>query len=340
MVALAASSSAMCPASSCPAQCTQVLPQLRLVARADQHAGHAGPLQQPVDRDLRQRAAGVGGHLVHCVDHAVQPLVVHRRGEGGRLVQPAAGRPGLAAAQPAGEAAPAQRAPHDGAHALVQRQRHQLMLVVPADQGVIGLVGHVALQPQAVCRGQRLHQLPGREVGGADVAHLAGAHQVVQRAQHLFHRRHRVHRMQLQQVDVVGAQAGQRRMHAFDQVVARAAHVVGPRPAAQRQLGGDDGLVPPALERLAQDGFGGAIGVHIGGVEQVDAGLQADVDDAARGRCVGAAPGAEQRALATEGAGAKAQGRHVKAGAAERAVFHAMPLRWMRCSHCAGDGYR
>ena len=94
----------------------------------------------------------------------------------------------LAAADLAGEPSPAERAPDDRAHLLVERQRHQLPLVVAADQRVIRLVGDVAGQAVFLRDGQRLHQVPAREVRAADVADLAGAHQVVERAEHLLDR--------------------------------------------------------------------------------------------------------------------------------------------------------
>ena len=53
----------------------------------------------------------------------------------------------LAAADLAGEAAPAERAPHHRADALVEAERHQLPFVVAADQRVVGLVRDVARQP-------------------------------------------------------------------------------------------------------------------------------------------------------------------------------------------------
>ena len=68
----------------------------------------------------------------------------------GRLaVQAARRRQRLAAADLAGEPAPAERAPDHRADPLVERQRHQLPLVVAADQRVVGLVGDVARQAVA-----------------------------------------------------------------------------------------------------------------------------------------------------------------------------------------------
>ncbi len=55
------------------------------------------------------------------------------------------------------------------------------------------------------------------------------------------------------------------------------------RPAAHRHpyLGGHQHLVPAAAQDLAQDLLGQAAGVHVGGVDEVDPGVQAHVHLAA-----------------------------------------------------------
>jgi hypothetical protein len=149
---------------------------------------------------------------------------------------------------------------------------------------------------------------------------------VVERAQHLLDRRHGVEGMQLQQVDGVGAQAPERGIDALDQMMARGADIVRSVPRAQRELGRQDDLVAPAPDGRAEYRFGSAARVDVGAVEQVDAGVETDVDDAARTRDIGVAPGAEQRAFAAEGAGAEAEGRDLEARVAQIAVFHGVSL--------------
>ncbi len=106
------------------------------------------PLEQPVEGDLRHGLAGLPGDLVEGVDDPVDVLVGDRRPDVGHelALEPAGLRQRLAAADLAGEPAPAERAPDDRADLLVEGQRHQLPLVVAADQRVIGLVGDVARQ--------------------------------------------------------------------------------------------------------------------------------------------------------------------------------------------------
>ena len=66
-VALAASSFSICR-RQLPADGAQVLAQLLFVARADDHARDRRPLEQPVERDLRHRLAGLLGDRVEGVD--------------------------------------------------------------------------------------------------------------------------------------------------------------------------------------------------------------------------------------------------------------------------------
>ena len=168
-------------------------------------------LQQPVERDLRDRLAGLGGDLVQGVDDPEQVLVVDSAGRcPGCRVRACRGSGRLAAADLAGEPAPAERAPDHRADALVERQRHQLPFVIAAEQRVIGLVRDVARKAVALRDRERLHQVPAGEVRAADVADLARAHQLVERGQRLLDRRVGVEAVQLEEVDVVGAEAPQR----------------------------------------------------------------------------------------------------------------------------------
>ena len=78
-------------------------------------------------------------------------------------------------------------------------------------------------------------------------------------------------------------------------------------------------VVAAALERLADDLLGLAGGVDVGGVDEVDPGVQRAVDDADRVVVVGVAPGAEHHR-------AEAELRDLDAGASERAVVHGVVL--------------
>jgi hypothetical protein len=57
------------------------------------------------------------------------------------------------------------------------------------------------------------------------------------------------------------------------------------------ELGREDDVVPPALECLADEGLRPALGVAVGGVDEVDAGVERAVDDADRVLLVAVADG-------------------------------------------------
>ena len=232
---------------------------------------------------------------------------------------------GLAAADLAGEAAPAERAPDEGADALIEGEGHELPLVVAADERVVDLVADVAGPAVALGDGEGLHEVPAGEVGAGDVADLALADEVVEGVEGLFDGGGRVEGVQVVDVDVVGVEAleGAARER-LDEVVAGGADVVGADvAAAEGGLGGEEDVF--ALEvgdGFAEDGFAVAVGVDVGGVEEVAAGFHADVDEVGGFFVLGGAPGFEELVGAAEGAGAEAELGDFEAGAAERAVVH------------------
>jgi hypothetical protein len=77
---------------------------------------------------------------------------------------------------------------------------------------------------------------------------------------------------------VVGAEAAQAGLAAGDDMVAGKPGVVRPPAHRHPDLGGQQHLVPAAREDLADDLLGQAAGVDVGGVDEVDPGLQAHVD--------------------------------------------------------------
>src|SRR5580658_6518502 len=66
-----------------PADGAEILLQLLLVPRADDHRRDGRPLQQPVERDLRDQLAGLPGDLVERIDDAEEMLVFYWRAPGG-----------------------------------------------------------------------------------------------------------------------------------------------------------------------------------------------------------------------------------------------------------------
>ena len=145
-------------------------------------------------------------------------------------------------------------------------------------------------------RGVRgVRDLPAGQVGVPDVADLARGDQLIERGDGLLDRRQRVRRVQLVQVDVVGAQAPEGFLHGEPDVAPAALGAgrgaiphVHPLVAELRR---EHHLVPAALENLAKSEFRAAVlAVHLGGVEERDAGVDGRVDHGARARSTSRRP--------------------------------------------------
>jgi len=82
------------------------------------------------------------------------------------------------------------------------------------------------------------------------------------------------------------------------------------------ELGGEDHVIPPAApERLADNLLGLALPIDIGGVKEVDPGIERSVDDPNRLVVIRVAPGAEHHRPEAELA-------HRDASASELAALH------------------
>jgi len=290
-----------------PAFGSQILAELLLVSGADDDGGNRRTLQKPVQGDLGDGLAGFLGDCVQGVDDVEQVLIRDWRAGLGGDVEAAGFRQRLAAADLAGEAAPAEGAPDECADFLVEAEGHQFPLILAADEGVVDLVGDVAGPAVAVGDGQGFHQMPAGEVGAGDVTDFALTHKIVQRIEHLVDRREGVEAMQMVDVHVIGVETAQAAFKLLPQVVAGGAFVVGAVAHGEGSFGGDERLVALAFEGFAEDFLGLAVGVDIGGVKEIDAGFEADVDEAAGFGYVGFAPGFEKVATATEGSGAETE---------------------------------
>jgi len=111
-------------------------------------------------------------------------------------------------------------------------------------------------------------------------------------------------------------------------MMTRRTDVVWAIACAQCDLGGNNRLIAPAFQRRAENRFGRTIRIDVRRVIQVDAGVEADVDEAFRLRDIGVAPGAESGPLATEGAGAEAEHGDLEARMAEIAIVHGVAPLW------------
>jgi hypothetical protein len=198
----------------------------------------------------------------------------------------------LAAADLAGEAAPAEGAPDESTYALIEGEGHELPLVVAADEGVVDLVADILGPAVALGDGEGLHEVPAGEVGAGDVADLAGEDEVVEGLKGLFDGGEGVEGVEVVDVDVVGVEALEGGVQGLGEVIAGAADVIGADVgAAKGGLGGEEDVFAPKVgDGFAEDGLAVAVGVDVGGVEEVTAGLHADVDEVGCFGVLGAAP--------------------------------------------------
>ena len=182
----------------------------------------------------------------------------------------------------AGQQAAGDWAPRNDAEAVGLRHGDQLALDAPVEEVVRRLLADEAVEVQFLGDPQRLDQLPGGIGGGADVAHLAGTDQVVQRAQRLVDRRVGAGAVDLVKVDVVGLQAAQAGFALFDDVAAAVAVRVGVIVVHHAvDLGRQHHLLAlaVALEGLAGDFLAAPAAVDVGRIQEVDAGVERAVDD-------------------------------------------------------------
>src|ERR1700689_1557777 len=127
-----------------PADGADVLEQLRFVTRADDDVGDGRTAQQPIEPDLRNRLAGLLGEGDERVDDGEQALLLVARPGFRNGVRTGARLRWLSTPDFARELTPAERAPDDGADALVAAELHQLPFVIAIEQRIIGLMRDIA----------------------------------------------------------------------------------------------------------------------------------------------------------------------------------------------------
>ena len=147
---------------------------------------------------------------------------------------------------------------------------------------------------------------------------------MVERVQRLLERRLAVPLVELVEVDPVGAEPLEARLAGGDQVMAGIAAVVRPVAHRKARLGGEKHVGALLAERLADDLLRRAGGIDVGGVDQVDAGVEADGDltlgfgEADRPDRAVLGPAERHRAHGHR--------RNLEAGAPQKPVFHLATL--------------
>src|SRR5262249_10087527 len=110
-----------------------------------------------------------------------------------------------------------------------------------------------------------------------------------------------VEAVHLPQIDVIGTETLQARLASADQMVTRGADVVGTGTGAEGRLGRDQNLVAPSRDGLAENLLGQTVRIGIRRVEQREARVEAEIDEARRLARSARAPGAKEVVAAAEG---------------------------------------
>ena len=190
---------------------------------------------------------------------------------------------------------------------------------------------------------ERLHDLPGGEVGAADRSHEAAAHAVVERPQRLFERRDGVEAVDLVEVDVIEAEPFQAGGDLIHDVAAREADRVRPLSHPGAHFGGDDhvlALDAEVAQRLPDLNFGLAFGIDVGCVDEIDARFERAGDELGGGGLIERADGAPEPAAAMKRHRPEADLGDVLAGAAERTIAHEDLIPVWRAPHGSGASLR
>jgi hypothetical protein len=159
-------------------------------------------------------------------------------------------------------------------------------------QAVLGLLRHELHQALAFALAERAREARNAEVRRADGAHLAGPHETVERSQVFGRRRLLVVPVQPIEIDRLDAEAPQRILATFDDVVPAEALALLPHADLRR----DDDVVAPAalLQPPADHGLalaalmaGHPVRIAVGRVDRIAAMRDEGVEDCERGRFVG-----------------------------------------------------
>ena len=177
----------------------------------------------------------------------------------------------------AGEDAAGERRPRQQREPVPQRERDELVLDPPVEQVVRRLLAHVAHPAALVADGEALADVPRGMGRAADVRRpCRRARDRRTRAASLPGRCANDGRWSWYRSMRSVLQPPQRRFARLHDVAARRAAVVAIRTGRQPDLRREHDVVAPArpFEDLADDAFAVAARVHVGGVDEVDAGIE------------------------------------------------------------------
>jgi hypothetical protein len=120
-----------------------------------------------------------------------------------------------------------------------------------------------------------------------EIAHLAGAHDIIERIEGFLKRGVIVEAMELVEIDIIRAKALQAPIDGFHDVFARQAAIIWVAAHRIVELGGQHQLVARRIGQNPPDDFlAGAQRIHIGHVKKVDAVIEGLFNDRARCRLI------------------------------------------------------
>ncbi|MCY1203585.1 hypothetical protein D9M72_150900 [compost metagenome] len=213
----------------------------------------------------------------------------------------------------AGQHAARHRAVGHHAQPVVLACRQDLHLRHPVQQVVVGLARHRTRHAQLAAQACDFRNAPAAEVRHRPVADLAAAHQVAHCPHRLFQVRAGIVAVQVENVDVVRRQPVQAVLHRAQDPGPRIVPVVGRRLHRVAQLGGKHPVVAVGGQQAPDHLLRRALGVYVGGVDEVHAVVARAGDDAGGFDLIG---------LVAEHHGAQAKCRNAQVAGAEAAVGH------------------
>ena len=146
--------------------------------------------------------------------------------------------------------------------------------------------------------------------------------------------------MNLIQVDKVEVEALQAGFDGMHDVFARQANRIGTGSRSAAPLGRDDDAFAGNLEiaqRLTENLFREALRIDIGGVDEINAGRERTFDQGIGVALIDLAHVLPPGTLAAECHGAQADFRHIKAGPAQRTMFHRSTPFGLSPAYAAAD---
>src|SRR4051794_17898198 len=239
------------------------------VLRAGDRHDVIAAAQHPRERELARRGVLLGRDLADALDElqvALEVLALEARVVAAEVVLVEV----LGLGEAAGQEAAAERAIGDEADPELADGREDLVLGVARPQRVLGLQ-----------RGDRVHGVRAadrlrRGLGQAEVAHLALRDELGHRADGLLDRHRLVDAVLVVQVDVVDAEALERRLARVADVLRAAvdAQTLAVLAAHVAELRREDHVVATVGDRAPDELLVGERAVHVGGVEGGDAELR------------------------------------------------------------------